>query len=73
MAEDLGMVNLEKNSGRGRGGVDQSTSRSASIRSSAVTLPQSMELSTDRLNFKPRKKVLVRWYGARVLRRRTKP
>ena len=32
----------EKNSGTGRGGVDQSTSRSASTRSSAVTALQSM-------------------------------
>lgn len=42
LEEDLGMVNLEKNSERGRGGEDQSTSRKASIRSSAVTLPQSI-------------------------------
>ena len=32
----------EKNSGTGRGGVDQSTSRGASTRSSAVTALQSM-------------------------------
>lgn len=44
MAEDLGTVNLEKNSEKGRGGEDQSTSRSASIRSSAVTLPQSISV-----------------------------
>jgi len=35
-------VKREKNSGAGRGGVDQSTSRSASTRSSAVTELQSI-------------------------------
>lgn len=44
LAQDLGMVNLEKNSEKGRGGDDQSTSRRASKRSSAVTLPQSMAI-----------------------------
>jgi len=42
LEEDRGTVNREKNSERGRGGDDQSTSRSASMRSSAVTLPQSI-------------------------------
>ena len=35
-------MNLEKNSERGRGGEDHSTSRRASVRSSAVTLLQSI-------------------------------
>lgn len=42
LEEDLGRVNREKNSERGRGGEDQSTSRRASTRSSAVTFPQSI-------------------------------
>lgn len=45
LEEDLGRVNLEKNSERGRGGDDQSTSRRASIRSSAVTFPQSITIT----------------------------
>ena len=45
LEEDLGTVNREKNSDSGRGGADQSTSRRASMRSSAVTFPQSIILS----------------------------
>lgn len=54
--EDRGTVNREKNSERGRGGDDQSTSRSASMRSSAVTFPQSIFfLSVIGLGFGERK------------------